>query len=182
MFSEVKAIIRNDPAARGVEWILYPGLHAVLVHRYFSHILYKANFKFLARLISQAVRLFTGIEIHPGAQIGKGLFIDHGMAIVIGETAIIGNNCVMFHGVTLGGTGKHKGKRHPTIGDNVYIGCHATLLGPIYVGNNVKIGAETMIIGYDVPSDCTVVGAPGMIVRLEGKRTKIKLLKSKQKI
>jgi serine O-acetyltransferase len=119
----------------------------------------------------------TGIEIHPGAKIGAGLFIDHGMGIVIGETAEIGDNCVIFQGVTLGGTGKHQGKRHPSIGNNVLIGCQATLLGPITVGNKVKIGAETVIIGYDVPDNCTVVGAPGKIVRSNGKKVSIKLKK-----
>jgi serine O-acetyltransferase len=120
---------------------------------------------FLARLFSQISRFLTGLEIHPGAKIGPGFFCDHGMGVVIGETAEIGKNCIMFHGVTLGGTGKHKTKRHPTIGDNVFIGTHSTLLGPIIVGDNVKIGAETVIVNRDVPSNCTVVGAPGMIVK-----------------
>lgn len=142
--------------------------------------MYIINLRFLSRLFSQMTRFFTGIEIHPGAQIGKGLFIDHGMGIVIGETVEIGDNCVMFHGVTLGGTGKDRGKRHPTIGNNVTIGCQATLLGPIRVGDNVKIGAETVIIGYDVPSDATVVGAPGKIVRLKGIKVSAKLSRSKK--
>jgi serine O-acetyltransferase len=116
MFEDLKAIYKNDPAARGIEPILYPGLHAIVVHRYVCHPLYKIKLKFLSRLISQIMRFFTGIEIHPGAKIGKGLFIDHGIGVVIGGTCEIGKNCVLFHGVTLGGTGKHKGKRHPTLG------------------------------------------------------------------
>ncbi len=170
MFEDIKAIFKNDPAARGFEPILYPGLHTIIIHRYISHPLYHIKLKFIARLISQIMRFLTGIEIHPGANIGKGFFIDHGMGVVIGGTAEIGDNCVLFHGVTLGGTGKHKGKRHPTLGNNVLVGTQATLLGPIKIGNNVKIGAETVIINHDVPDNCTVVGAPGKIVRLEGRK------------
>lgn len=179
MFEDIKAIYKNDPAARGLEPILYPGLHAIIIHRYISHPLYTIKLKFLARLISQLARFFTGLEIHPGAKIGKGFFCDHGMGVVIGGTAEIGRNCVMFQGVTLGGTGKHLGKRHPTIGENVLIGSHATLLGPINVGNNVKIGAETVIINKDVPDNCTVVGDPGRIVRMNGKKVNIRLKESK---
>jgi len=179
MFEDIKAIFKNDPAARGLEPLLYPGLHAIAAHRYINHPLYKIKLKFLARLLSQILRFLTGIEIHPGARIGKGFFIDHGMGVVIGETAKIGKNCVMFHGVSLGGTGKHKGKRHPAIGNNVMLGTAATLLGPIKVGNNVKIGAETFIINHDVPNNCTVVGAPGKIVKLNGKTANMKLKKSK---
>jgi len=175
MFEDLKAIYRNDPAARGLEAFLYPGLHAIVAHRWLAHPLYKLKLGFLARLVSQLNRFFTGIEIHPGASIGKGLFIDHGMGIVIGETAEIGDNCVIFHHVTLGGTGKHVGKRHPTIGNNVMIGTAATLLGPIKVGNNVRVGAETFIINRDVPDNCTVVGAPGEIVRKDGEDVRIRL-------
>lgn len=175
MINEIKAIYRNDPAARGLEFLLYPGLHAIIIHRFICHPLYLIRLKFLARLFSQIARFLTGIEIHPGAKIKKGLFIDHGMGIVIGETAEIGNNCIIFHGVTLGGTGKEKGKRHPTIGDNVLIGANATILGPLIVGNNVKIGAETVIVNCNVPSNCTVVDAPGKIVKLDGKKVHIKL-------
>lgn len=177
MFEDIKAIYRNDPAARGLEPALYPGLHAIIAHRYISHPLYISGLKFFARSVSQFMRFLTGIEIHPGARIGKGFFIDHGMGVVIGSTASVGKNCVLFHGVTLGGTGKHKGKRHPTIGDNVLIGTHATLLGPINVGSNVNIGAETVIINHDVPDNCTVVGAPGRIVRMNGKKCNIGLKK-----
>jgi len=178
MFDDVKVIFKNDPAAKGVQFILYPGLQAIATHRYISHPLYQIKFGFLARLISQISRFFTGIEIHPGAIIGKGFFIDHGSAIVIGETAVIGENCVIYHNVTIGGTGKHKGKRHPTIGNNVLIGTGATLLGPITVGDNVNIGAETVVIMHDIPSNCTVVGAPGKIVKMNSLKVDIKLEKT----
>lgn len=180
MINDIKAIYENDPAARGLEALLYPGLHAVLIHRYLSHPLYEIDLRFFARLLSQISRFLTGIEIHPGAKIGKSLFIDHGMGIVIGETAEIGDNCVIYQGVTLGGTGKDKGKRHPTIGNRVVIGCQATLLGPIRVGNNVKIGADTVIVGNDVPSNCTVVGAPGIIVKKDGIKVSLKLRKTRK--
>jgi serine O-acetyltransferase len=179
MFSDLRAdwqaIFRNDPAAKGLQPLLYPGLHAQTLYRYLSHPLYECRLFFLARLVSEIGRFFTGIEIHPGAKIGRGLFVDHGMGIVIGETAEIGENCVLYHRVTLGGTGKHAGKRHPTIGNNVLIGTNATLLGPITVGDNVKIGAETVIIMHDVPSNSTVVGAPGRIVKIGGERVERKL-------
>jgi serine O-acetyltransferase len=179
MLSELRAdwraIYRNDPAAQGLQPLLYPGLHAQVLHRCMAHPLYSLGLFFLARLVSEISRFLTGIEIHPGARIGPGLFIDHGHGIVIGETAVIGKDCVLFHRVTLGGTGKHGGKRHPTIGNNVLIGTNATLLGPIIVGDNVKIGAETVIIMHDVPSNSTVVGAPGRIVKLDGQRMERKL-------
>lgn len=175
MFDDIKAIRRNDPAARGLEPLLYPGLHAIVAHRYLSHPLYCIRLRFLARLLSQVMRFLTGVEIHPGARIGKGLFIDHGMGVVIGETAILGENCVLYHNVTLGGTGKHRGKRHPTVGDNTVIGTGATLLGPIIIGDNARIGAETFIINHDVPGNATVVGAPGRIVRLDGRKISRKL-------
>jgi len=185
MFNDIKAIYRNDPAAKGIQFLLYPGLHAIVLHRYISHPLYSIpirflGLRFLARLFSQIGRFLTGIEIHPGAKIGKGLFIDHGSGIVVGETAIIGNNCTLFHNVTLGGTGKHIGKRHPTLGNDVLVGTGATLLGPIVVGNNVKIGAESVIIMHDIPSDCTVVGAPGKIVKLKGEKVDLKLERTKE--
>ncbi len=185
MFEDIKAIVKNDPALQGSilkksEVILYPGLYAIICHRYISHPLYLIKIPFIPRLISQIMRFFTGIEIHPGAKIGKGLFIDHGMGIVIGETATLGKNCILFHSVTLGGTGNHTGRRHPQLGDNVMVGTHSTLLGPIKIGNNVKIGAETTIIMHDVPSDSTVVGTPGKIVKLKGKSCDKKLEKSKE--
>jgi serine O-acetyltransferase len=171
---DIKAIYRNDPAVRNIEFLLYPGLHAIIIHR-FTHLLWKLKIPFLPRLLSQIGRFLTGIEIHPGAKIGRGFFIDHGMGVVIGETTEIGDNCVLFHNVTLGGTGKHKGKRHPTIGDNVMIGTGAILLGPIKVGNNVKIGANTFILMQDVPDNTTVAGTPGKIVKMKGESVSIKL-------
>jgi len=167
---DIRAIKRNDPASRGLEFLLYPSLHAIFFHRLFSHPLYRLRLYFLARLFSQIARWFTGMEIHPGARIESGFFCDHGMAVVIGETSHIGKNCVLFHGVTLGGTGRHTGKRHPTLGENVFVGTHATLLGPISIGDNVKIGAESVIINRDVPANCTVVGTPGKIVKMNGKK------------
>jgi len=177
MFEDIRAIYRNDPAARGLEVILYPCLYAVAVHRYLSHPLYSIGVPFLPRMVSQIMRFFTGIEIHPGARIGKGFFIDHGIGVVIGETAVIGDNCIMYHNVTLGGTGKHIGKRHPTIGNNTVIGTGAILLGPITIGDNVKIGANTFIINHDVPDNCTVVGTPGRIIKYKGKAADIALKK-----
>lgn len=175
MANEIKAIYRNDPAVKNIEFLVYPGLYAIVIHKYISHQLYKLKIPFLPRLISQTMRFFTGIEIHPGAKIGNGFFIDHGIGVVIGETAEIGNDCVMFHNVTLGGTGKHKGKRHPTVGNNVVIGTGAILLGPIKIGSNVNIGADTLVINKDIPSNCTVVGTPGKIVRLKDKKVNLEL-------
>lgn len=173
MINDIKAIYRNDPAIKGIEFLLYPCLHALIFHRYFAHPLEKLGIPFFPRLISQIARFLTGIEIHPGAKIGKGFFIDHGAGVVVGGTAEIGDNCVLFHNVTLGGTGKHKGKRHPTLGNNVLIGTASTILGPITVGDNVKIGANTVIINRHVPSNCTVVGTPGKIIKLNGKHVDI---------
>ncbi len=169
MISEIKAIYRNDPAARGLEPLLYPGLHAIVFHRFVVHQLYRIRLRFISRLLSQVSRFFTGIEIHPGAAIKPGLFIDHGMGIVIGETVEIGKDCVLFHSVTLGGTGHHTGKRHPTLGDNVLVGANATILGPCVIGSNSKVGAETVIVNRNVPENATVVGAPGGVVRLNGR-------------
>ncbi|MCX6828530.1 MAG: serine O-acetyltransferase [candidate division Zixibacteria bacterium] len=173
IFEDIRAIYRNDPAAKNIEFLLYPGFHAVFVHR-FVHPLYKIGIPFIPRLISQISRFFTMVEIHPGAKIGQGFFIDHGAGIVIGETAEIGENCVLFHNVTLGGTGKHGGKRHPTIGNNVVIGTGAILLGPLTVGDNVNIGANTFLYMVDIPADATVVGTPGYITRLNGRPVNIK--------
>jgi len=167
---DFSSIRRHDPAARGLEVLLYPSIHAMVLHRLVSHPLYRLRLFFLARFFSQIARFLTGMEIHPGARIEGGFFCDHGMAVVIGETARIGPNCVMFHGVTLGGTGKHQGLRHPQVGRDVFIGTHATLLGPIQIGDRARIGAESVIINRDVPPDCTVVGAPGKIVVQKGKK------------
>jgi serine O-acetyltransferase len=173
IIEDIRAIYRNDPAAKNIEFILYPGFHAILIHR-LLHPLYNLGIPFFPRLFSQIAKFFTGIEIHPGAGIGRGFFIDHGSGVVIGETAKIGDNCVLFHNVTLGGTGKHSGKRHPTIGDNVLIGTGAILLGPLRIGNNVKIGANTFLYMVDIPDNATVVGIPGYITRMNGKPVNIK--------
>ena len=179
VIEDVKAIYRNDPAARNLEIFLYSGFHAILVHR-FTHLIWRLGIPFFPRLLSQMSRFLTGVEIHPGAQIGKGFFIDHGMGVVIGETTEIGENCVLFHNVTLGGTGKHKGKRHPTIGDNVMIGTGAIILGPVRVGSNVRIGANTFILMRDVPDNTTVAGTPGRIVKIDGQEVSMKLPRSRE--
>jgi len=164
IIQDAKSIAERDPAARGVIGVLllYPGLHALIYYR-ISHAFYKARLFFIARFISQAGRFFTGIEIHPGARIGKGLFIDHGMSVVIGETAEIGDNCTLYHGCTLGGTGKDKGKRHPTLGNNVLVGAGAKILGPFRVGDNAMIGANAVVLN-EVPDGATVVGVPGHVI------------------
>lgn len=162
---DIKAVLSRDPAARtGFEVLLcYPGIWALILHRP-AHWLYRHNLKLIARLISQTARFFTGIEIHPGATIGKRCFIDHGMAVVIGETTEIGDDVTIYQAVTLGGTGKDSGKRHPTIGNNVVISSGAKVLGPFRVGNNSKIGAGSVVL-EEVPDNCTVVGIPGKIVK-----------------
>jgi serine O-acetyltransferase len=166
-----RTIFEKDPAARStLEIILcYPGLHAIIGYRVANFLFYKLKFKLLARIISQVVSFFTGIEIHPGAKIGKNFFIDHGRGVVIGETTEIGNNVTIYQGVTLGGVGWTKKKRHPTIGDNVVIGAGSIVLGPIKIGNNVRIGAGAVVI-KDIPDDCIVVGNPGRIVTQKGKK------------
>ncbi len=165
---DIKSILERDPAARnGLEvLLLYPGVHAVIWHR-FAHFFYKIKLKFIARLISQLARFFTGIEIHPGATIGRGLLIDHGMGVVIGETAVVGDNCTIYQGVTLGGTGKEKGKRHPTLGNNVVVGSGAKVLGPFSVGDNSKIAAGAVVL-TEVPPDSTCVGVPARVVKKDG--------------
>lgn len=167
---DIEVIFERDPAARSVLEIIftYPGLHALILHR-IAHWFFKRRRFFVARLISQFSRWLTGIEIHPGAKIGEGVFIDHGMGVVIGETAEVGNNVTLYQGVTLGGTGKEKGKRHPTVKDNVVISAGAKVLGSITIGNNVKIGAGSVVL-RDVPDNCTVVGIPGKIVVKNGRK------------
>ncbi len=174
-FNEIKAAQKKDPAAKSFLEILflYQGLHALVSYRV-AHLLYRAHLFFLARLISQMSRWMTGIEIHPGAKIGKELFIDHGMGVVIGETAIIGDNVLLYQGVTLGGTGLEKGKRHPTIGNNVVIGGGAKVLGNITIGDNSYIGANAVVI-KDVPPNSTIVGVPGRITSQDGKKIDISL-------
>jgi serine O-acetyltransferase len=168
LVADFRIIFERDPAARNWLEVLvcYPGLQALFFHR-FAHWLYKIGIPFFPRLISHLARFFTGIEIHPGAQIGRGVFIDHGMGVVIGETAIVGDYSLIYQGVTLGGTGKETGKRHPTLGDNVVVGGGAKVLGNIQIGNNVRIGASSVVL-HDVPSNCTVVGIPGRVVYRSG--------------
>lgn len=173
VFEDFKAVFERDPAARGFWGIFevlftYSGFHAIVLHR-ITHLLWKLKLPLIPRVLSQLNRFLTGIEIHPAAKIGKGFFIDHGMGVVIGETTEIGDNVTLFQGVTLGGTGKEAGKRHPTIGNNVVIGAGAKILGNIKIGNNVKIGANSVVL-KDVPDDSTVVGVPGRIVRQKGKK------------
>lgn len=168
---DIQSIRDRDPAARTTLEIVttYSGLHAVWMYR-IAHFFYVHKMYFVARAISQIARLLTGIEIHPGAKIGKGLLIDHGSGVVIGETAEIGDNCLLYQGCTLGGTGKDHGKRHPTLGNNVMVGCGAKILGPFKVGDNAKIAANAVVL-EEVPPNSTAVGAPAKIVRQDGKRT-----------
>ena len=167
---EIKATQERDPAARNSleVLLLYAGLHAMMSHR-IAHFLWTNNIPFLPRAISQITRVFTGIEIHPGAIIGKALFIDHGTGVVIGETAVIGDNVTLFQGVTLGGTGKETGKRHPTLGNNVVVGAGAKVLGNIVIGDNSYIGANAVVL-RNVPPNSTVVGVPGHVTKQDGKR------------
>jgi len=167
--AEIRAIFERDPAAKSTFEVilLYSGLHAIIYYR-MAHAMHSAGVPLLPRMLSQFARFATGIEIHPAATIGKGLFIDHGMGVVIGETSVIGDNVTLYQGVTLGGTGKEKGKRHPTIGKDVVIGAGAKVLGNITVGDDVMIGANAVVI-RDVPADSTVVGIPGRIVKKEGR-------------
>ena len=174
MFKKIRkdldAVLRYDPAARNkFEVILtYSGFHALVMYR-FAHFMYLHNYKLLARFVSQFAKFLTGIEIHPAAKIGSGVFIDHGEGVVIGETAEVGNNVVLYQGVTLGGTGQDRGKRHPTIEDGVMISAGAKVLGPFTVGKNAKIGAGSIVL-KPVPANATVVGVPGRVVKLNGVR------------
>lgn len=167
---DIELIKERDPAARSTFEIIltYSGLHALVGYR-ISHWFYERKLFTVARIISQASRFITGIEIHPGAKIGKGLFIDHGMGVVIGETAEIGDNCLIYQGVTLGGTGKEHGKRHPTLGNNVMIGAGAKVLGPFKVGDNAKIASNAVVLA-EVPANTTAVGVPARIVKRDGVR------------
>ncbi|MCM3358561.1 MULTISPECIES: serine O-acetyltransferase [unclassified Psychrobacillus] len=172
MKEDIEVVFEQDPAATSkLEVILtYAGLHAVWSHR-LAHVFYKRKWFFLARLISQISRFFTGIEIHPGAVIGRRFFIDHGSGVVIGETCEIGDDCTIYQGVTLGGTGKEKGKRHPTLKNNVLVATGAKVLGSITIGDNSKVGAGSVVL-KDVPEDSTVVGIPGVVVIQNGKKVK----------
>ncbi|EAZ93027.1 serine O-acetyltransferase [Crocosphaera chwakensis] len=170
IIADFRIIFDRDPAARNWLEVLfcYPGLQAILLHR-IAHRIYNLKVPFFPRLISHIGRFLTGIEIHPGAKIGTGVFIDHGMGVVIGETAEVGDYSLIYQGVTLGGTGKESGKRHPSLGKNVVVGAGAKVLGNLNIGNNVRIGAGSVVL-RDVPSDCTVVGIPGRIVYQSGVR------------
>lgn len=165
---DVAAVRDRDPAARSDAEVLllYSGVHALIAHR-IAHGLYKKEKYLPARAISQFAKMVTGIEIHPGAKIGKGLVIDHGSGVVIGETAEIGDNCTIYQGVTLGGTGKDVGKRHPTLGNNVMVGAGAKVLGPFYIGDNSKVAANAVVL-KEIPENCTAVGIPAKVVRREG--------------
>ncbi len=170
ILDDLRSIKKRDPAARNVFEIffLYSGFHALIYYR-IGNFFYKHKLFFIARLISQLGRFFTGIEIHPGATIGRGLFIDHGSGVVIGETAEIGDECTLYQGVTLGGTGKDTGKRHPTLGDGVLVGAGAKVLGPFKVGDRAKIAAGSVVL-TEIPPDCTAVGAPARVVRCAGEK------------
>ncbi|MDE5631039.1 MAG: serine O-acetyltransferase [Bacilli bacterium] len=166
---QIKVIKERDPAIRNtIEVLLYPSFKALIYYK-IAHYFYSKKRFLMARYISEKAKRKTGIEIHPGATIGNGLFIDHGVGVVIGETAVIGDNVTMFHGVTLGGIGYEKGKRHPTIGNNVFIGCGAKILGNITVGDNAKVGANAVVV-KDVEANTTVVGIPGMVVKRNGRK------------
>ncbi|MDX9701735.1 MAG: serine O-acetyltransferase [Candidatus Auribacterota bacterium] len=174
IIEDFKAIFQRDPAARGFWGVLevllsYSGFHAIISHRICHFLHAKLHIPLIPRLLSQIARFITGIEIHPGAQIGRGFFIDHGMGVVIGETTIIGDYVTLYQGVTLGGTGKETGKRHPTLKNHIVVGAGAKVLGNIELGNNVRIGAGSVVV-KSVPDNCTVVGVPGVIVRREGEK------------
>lgn len=178
---DLRAVEINDPAARNaLEALLcHSALHAIFIHR-LAHLLHtRLGLVIPSRLLAQLAHFLTGVEVHPGAKIGRRFFIDHGTGVVIGETAEIGDDCVIFHNVTLGGTGKHRGKRHPSVGNGVLIGTGATLLGPIGVGDNARVGAGAFLCMRDVPADCTVVGAPARIVARKGVRVDEELARTR---
>ncbi|MBW1844313.1 MAG: serine O-acetyltransferase [Deltaproteobacteria bacterium] len=169
---DLNAVVQNDPAAtsRFETLLCHLPLHAVWAYRVAHFVRERLRIPLVPRLLSTFARFVTGVEIHPGARIGRAFFIDHGSGVVIGETAEIGDGCVIFHNVTLGGTGKHRGKRHPTVGDNVLIGTGATLLGPITIGANARVGANSFIHMHDVPPGCTAVGTPARLIKRDGVR------------
>ena len=170
LLDDARSMREKDPAARSLAevMLLYPGFHALIFYR-ISHRLYQKKHFFLARMISQWGRGFTGIEIHPGAKIGRGLFIDHGAGVLIGETAEVGDNVTIYHGVTLGGTGKDEGKRHPTVGDNVLLGTGCKVLGPITIGENSRVGANSVVLKC-IPANATAIGIPARVVRINGSK------------
>lgn len=172
ILEDIRAVRRNDPSAHSwAEVVLcHAPLHAIMLYRVSHWLFAKCRLRLLGKLVATFGRALTGLEIHPGARIGRGLFIDHGAGVVIGETVVIGEHCVLFHNVTLGGTGRYHGQRHPIVGNHVYIGTGATVLGPVRIGDYAKIGANAFVINHDVPEDCTVVGTPARIVKLNGER------------
>ncbi|HLC42987.1 MAG TPA: serine O-acetyltransferase EpsC [Methylomirabilota bacterium] len=169
---DIEAVKRNDPAAHGwLEVVLcHTPLHAIMLHRVAHWLHARLGLRLMAKLLAVFNRFWTGVEIHPGARIGRGFFLDHGAGVVIGETATVGDDCVVFHNVTLGGTGKYHGQRHPMVGDHVFIGTNAILLGPLRVGDHAKVGANAFVINRDVPAHATVVGTPARMVKLRGLR------------
>lgn len=170
MKTDLNTVLKKDPAARNrlEVFLTYSGFHAIRMYR-FAHFMYRHNYKLVARMVSQFARFLTGIEIHPAAKIGSGVFIDHGAGVVIGETAEVGDDCTIYQGVTLGGTGKDKGKRHPTLEKGVMVAAGAKILGPFTVGKHAKIGAGSVVL-KEVPANATVVGVPGRVVRIKGER------------
>ena len=170
MKTDLNTVLKKDPAARNrlEVFLTYSGFHAIRMYR-FAHFMYRHNYKLVARMVSQFARFLTGIEIHPAAKIGNGVFIDHGAGVVIGETAEVGDDCTIYQGVTLGGTGKDKGKRHPTLEKGVMVAAGAKILGPFTVGKHAKIGAGSVVL-KEVPANATVVGVPGRVVRIKGER------------
>ena len=172
ILEDIRAVRRNDPSAHSwAEVVLcHAPLHAIMLHRLAHWVFARCGLRLLGKLIATFNRALTGVEIHPAARIGKGLFIDHGAGVVIGETVVMGEHCFLFHNVTLGGTGRYQGQRHPIVGDHVFIGTGATVLGPVRVGDYAKIGANASVINHDVPAHSTVVGTPARVVKLRGER------------
>ena len=172
ILEDIRAVRRNDPSAHSwAEVVLcHAPLHAIMLHRLAHWLFASCRLRLLGKMVATFSRALTGVEIHPGARIGKGLFIDHGTGVVIGETVVMGDHCFLFHNVTLGGTGRYQGQRHPIVGHHVFIGTGATVLGPVTIGDYAKIGASAFVINHDVPADCTVVGTPARIVKLHGER------------
>ena len=172
ILEDIRAVRRNDPSAHSWPEVVlcHAPLHAIMLHRLAHWVFARCGLRLLGKLIATFNRALTGVEIHPAARIGKGLFIDHGAGVVIGETVVMGEHCFLFHNVTLGGTGRYQGQRHPIVGDHVFIGTGATVLGPVRVGDYAKIGANASVINHDVPAQSTVVGTPARVVKLRGER------------
>ena len=172
MLEDIRAVRRNDPSTHSWPEVVlcHAPLHAIMLHRVAHWVFAGWRLRLLGKLIATFNRALTGVEIHPAARIGKGLFIDHGAGVVIGETVVMGEHCFLFHNVTLGGTGRYQGQRHPIVGDHVFIGTGATVLGPVRVGDYAKIGANASVINHDVPAHSTVVGTPARVVKLRGER------------